>query len=60
MQIRHHHAQTDAGVGEQFVQSVFLAGEHAAEFLPMPGNMAQAAQVRFGNEGCPHQARPRQ
>src|SRR3990167_9063909 len=51
MQIRHHHTQTDASIGEQFVQPVLLAGEHAAEFLSVSGNVTQAAQVRFGNEG---------
>ncbi len=30
---------------------LYLAGQHAAEFLPVSGNVTQAAQVRFGNEG---------
>jgi hypothetical protein len=53
VQVRHHHAQPDARIGEQFVQPVLLAGKHAAELLPMARNVAQAAQVSFGNEGGP-------
>jgi len=37
-----HHAQTNARVGEQFVQSVFLAGEHAPELLALARNVAHA------------------
>jgi hypothetical protein len=57
VQVRHHHAQTDACVGEQFVQPVLFAGEHTAELLPLTGNVAQAAQVRLGNEGGLEQPR---
>ena len=60
MQIGHNHAQADACIGQQFVQPVLLADQHAAEFLPMTRNVAQAAQVRLGNEGGPKQPGTRQ
>ena len=57
MQVRHHHAQANASIGEQFVQPVFFACEYAAKLLPVAGNVTQTAQVRFGNEGGAQQAR---
>ena len=55
VQVRHHDTQTHTGIYGQFVQPVLIPSEHAAELLPVPGNMTQAAQVRLGNEGGPQQ-----
>jgi hypothetical protein len=57
MQVRHHDTQTYPGISEQFVQPVLLAGQHATELLPVPGNVAQATQVCLGDEGGAQQAR---
>jgi hypothetical protein len=40
-----------ACIGEQLVQPVLLAGEHAAKLLSLASNMTQAAQVCFGDKG---------
>jgi hypothetical protein len=58
--VRDQHIEPDARIGQQFVQPVLLAGQHAAELLPLAGNQAQVANIGLRDERGPQQARSRQ
>ena len=60
MDVGNQEAQTQAGIGQEFVQMILLGSEHAAEFLAPPGKMAQVTDIGWQNERRRYQSGTRQ
>ena len=50
MDVAHYRGQAHPGISEPFVKPVFLAGQHADQFLALPSNQTQGIEVLTDNE----------